>query len=265
VAGDVAGFVSEGSGNWRCFFYEPVDGKPVVNTVLDSEFQILDNSDPTKIAAFQASGITAGQTRTFTFPDASTTLVGTGTTQTLTDKTLTSPTINTPTINTATINGGSITTRTAGDCSGGTETAVAFTSIPSWVKQITICINGVSTNGTGAPIIQLGDSGGYENAGYTGSGFNIGGGTGANLSAGFPIWVSTWAATTTAYGTMTLTLVDSATNTWAASGTFGLSNAANVTVIGGIKALSATLDRLQLTTAAGTDVFDNGSINILYA
>jgi hypothetical protein len=177
---------------------------------------------------------------------------------------LDAPTINSPTINTATINGGAITTSSAADCSGGTETAVAFTSIPSWVKQITICINGVSTNGSGVPIIQIGDSGGYENSGYTGSGFNISGSVGANLTVGFPIWVSTWAAATTAYGTLTLTLVDSASNTWAASGTVGLSNSANVTVIGGIKALSATLDRLQLTTSAGVDVFDNGSINILY-
>jgi hypothetical protein len=104
VAGDVAGFVSEGSGNWRCFFYEPIDGRTVVSTVLDSEFQILDNSDPTKIAQFQASGITAGQTRTYTLPDASTTVVGHDATQTLTNKTLTAPNISSPVI-TGTVTG----------------------------------------------------------------------------------------------------------------------------------------------------------------
>jgi hypothetical protein len=40
----------------------------------DSTCTVVDNTDPTKIAAFQCSGITAGQTRTFTFPDASGTL-----------------------------------------------------------------------------------------------------------------------------------------------------------------------------------------------
>jgi len=41
--------------------------------------------------------------RTVTMPDASTTLVGTDTTDTLTNKTLTSPTLTTPVINSATI------------------------------------------------------------------------------------------------------------------------------------------------------------------
>lgn len=58
-------------------------------TVLDSSLVIQDNSDPTKQAQFQASSITAGQTRTYTLPDASTTVVGTDATQTLTNKTLT--------------------------------------------------------------------------------------------------------------------------------------------------------------------------------
>lgn len=57
-------------------------------TVKDANFTIQDDGDATKQAKFQASGITAGQTRTFTLPDASTTVVGTDTTQTLTSKTI---------------------------------------------------------------------------------------------------------------------------------------------------------------------------------
>lgn len=44
-------------------------------TVLDNALTIQDNVDPTKQAQFQASGITAGQTRTITIPDSSGTLL----------------------------------------------------------------------------------------------------------------------------------------------------------------------------------------------
>ncbi len=52
--------------------------------VTDSTFSILDNADPTKIAKFECSSIGAGQTRTFTFPDASGTLVTLENNQTIT-------------------------------------------------------------------------------------------------------------------------------------------------------------------------------------
>jgi hypothetical protein len=74
--------------------------------VTDSTFEVMDNSDNTKKVKFEVSGVTTATTRTLTVPDASTTLVGTDTTQTLTNKTLTSPTVNTPTIAGATLNDG---------------------------------------------------------------------------------------------------------------------------------------------------------------
>lgn len=67
-------------------------------SLKDTLFTLQDNSDTTKQAQFELSGITTGTTRTVTLPDANLTVVGTATTQTLTNKTLTSPTINTPTI-----------------------------------------------------------------------------------------------------------------------------------------------------------------------
>lgn len=56
-------------------------------TLLDNGFTLQDNADATKQAQFQLSGIATATMRTYTLPDADTTLVGTGTTQALTNKT----------------------------------------------------------------------------------------------------------------------------------------------------------------------------------
>ena len=72
-------------------------------TVKDTLFTLQDDSDTTKQAQFQLSGITTATTRTYTLPNRTDTLVDLGSSQTLTSKTLTSPTINTPTITNPTI------------------------------------------------------------------------------------------------------------------------------------------------------------------
>lgn len=64
-----------------------------IETIKDVNFTIQDDGDITKQAKFQASSISTGTTRTFTFPDASTTLVGTDATQTLSNKTLNNTTV----------------------------------------------------------------------------------------------------------------------------------------------------------------------------
>lgn len=56
--------------------------------IKDSSFTIQDNADTTKQAKFEVSTITTGTTRTFTVPNADTTIVGTAVTQTLSNKTL---------------------------------------------------------------------------------------------------------------------------------------------------------------------------------
>lgn len=94
---------------------------PTLN-VLDNALSIKDNSDPTKIAQFQCSGITTATTRTFTFPDADATLVGLATTQTLTNKTLTAPVISTIS------NTGTVTLPTATDTLVGRATTDTLTN-----------------------------------------------------------------------------------------------------------------------------------------
>lgn len=141
-------------------------------------------------------------------------------------------------------------------------TSKDFTGIPSWVKRITVSLNGVSTAGSSIPMIQIGDSGGIETSGYVGSVSNIAGAVGtSNHSAGFEI-AQGWSSSAILHGQIVLTQVSA--NTWSMSYTGSFSHVATSIVASGSKTLSATLDRVRLTTVAGTDAFDAGSINIMY-
>lgn len=73
-------------------------------TIPDANLLVVDDGDPTKVLQFQCSGITAGQTRTVTIPDASgtMTLLGNGSTGSGNVVLATSATLVTPTIGVAT-------------------------------------------------------------------------------------------------------------------------------------------------------------------
>ena len=141
-------------------------------------------------------------------------------------------------------------------------TSIDFTSIPSWVKKITIQFVGVSTDGTSDLIVQLGDAGGIEATGYLGAGW-ISNVTNQNYTDGICATAVT-AATSIWHGTVTLTLEDSANFTWVGTTIMATSNAASMSIAAGSKSLSAALDRVRITTQAGTDNFDAGAINIRY-
>ena len=144
-------------------------------------------------------------------------------------------------------------------------TSIDFTSIPSWVKRVTVCFSGVSTSGASGILVQLGDSGGIENTGYTSTVNYLTNNTAsATSTAGFVI-TDQGTANSIFNGILTLAVINSTTNSWVGSGT--LSWTVGFTgsfLFGGSKSLSAVLDRVRITTVNGTDTFDAGSINILY-
>lgn len=162
-----------------------------------------------------------------------------------------------------TYQGGVITSGTAQASTSGTS--IDFTSIPSWVKRITVMLSGVSTNGSSAVQLQIG-SGSVSTSSYFGTA-SYASGAGAFLyaSTGFPLDVgNTVGASSLRYGALQLVLLNS--NTWCLSGNVGQGSAGQVTLsCGGTSpTLGGALDRVRITTVNGTDTFDAGSINILY-
>jgi hypothetical protein len=142
-----------------------------------------------------------------------------------------------------------------------TQTAVDFTSIPSWVKRITIMFRGASLSGTSSFLVQIG-SGSFTTSGYisTSNGANQSSATGGiNSTAGFCLRANSAAGITS--GMMVLTSLGS--NAWVETHT-----SKNATTEaqwgGGDVALGGVLDRVRITTVNGTDTFDAGSVNILY-
>jgi hypothetical protein len=154
-----------------------------------------------------------------------------------------------------------ITSGTAVASTSGTS--IDFTSIPSWVKRITVMFSGVSTSGTSVLLVQIGDSGGIEATGYLGSASNLSTGvTSANYTTGFGCDGAARSATDVTSGFITICNLSS--NTWVANGTLARTDSAGTRTLAGTKGLTDVLDRIRITTVNGTDTFDAGSINILY-
>lgn len=202
-------------------------------------------------------------TSVLTLPATTDTVVCKATTDTLTNKTLTSPTITGAVMSSMASSVITSETAKAYNWNGLTNnTVLDFTGIPSWVKRITVMFTGVSTNGTSVIIIQIGDSGGVEISGYAGVTFSALN-EAASSTAGWSTFRSS-AATSVYSGISVISLIDSSSNTWVIGGTIGNTTNSQQGVFSGTKSLSATLDRVRITTVNGTDTFDAGSVNILY-
>ena len=152
---------------------------------------------------------------------------------------------------------------TAGTAVASTSgTSIDFTSIPSWVKRITVMFNGVSLNGSSSCLVQAG-SGSVQSTGYS-------------FTYGVAASGTAWTAATVSNGVPTaggsasrllsghIVLTNLSGNLWVGSGVTNATNTDVTLFASGNVTLSGTLDRVRITTVNGTDTFDAGSINILY-
>ena len=142
---------------------------------------------------------------------------------------------------------------------GGTTLDFA---IPITATRITVILNGLDSAGITEPIVQIGTGGTPDNTGYLGSAMQVSTGnvtTGASFTAGF------YFHRTSAYayvGHVLLTLVNAATNTWVASGTYGSTSATVGGFMGGNKSLAGALNIVRVTT--GSSTFTAGSANVMW-
>jgi hypothetical protein len=153
-----------------------------------------------------------------------------------------------------------ITSGTAVSASG---TAVNFTGIPSWVKRITLMFDNISTSGSASAVflIRIGNAS-FTTTGYTGSFCYTGVATGGAASTvGFPMMTQNTADIHS--GQATINLLSNSSFKYTFSST--LARTDGIVCFGGSAVtLGALLDRVQVTTSNGTDIFDAGTINILY-
>jgi hypothetical protein len=142
-------------------------------------------------------------------------------------------------------------------------TSIDFTSIPSWVKRITVMFDSVSLSGTDGLVVQLGDSGGIETTGY--SSYVVDTATYTSTPTtffGLVIPAATQSAASIMIGACVISKFNG--NTWTYTSTIGYALPSVVQSIGvGSKTLSDVLTQIRITRT-GTNTFDAGSINILY-
>jgi len=140
-------------------------------------------------------------------------------------------------------------------------TSITFSSIPSWVKRITVMFNGVSTSGTSNIQIQLG-SGSPTTSGYLGSSIatTAAGNSAATSTTGFVLLSGAATYLLNGFGVFT----NLTGNTWAGVVNTGQSDSARSQTTSASIPLAGVLDRVRITTVNGTDTFTAGSINIMY-
>lgn len=151
---------------------------------------------------------------------------------------------------TSALNNGTVQT------ASGTAT---YSSIPSYVKRITVMFANVGTNTNPNPNIevQLGTSSGFQTSGYVSS--TGAGTTSANVTQSTTAFIVRGGGGSLS-GTLTLSLLDPTNNIWVYTTVNG-TNTNQWGFGGGYVTMSGTVTQLQIFNSGG---FSGGSFNILY-
>ena len=145
-------------------------------------------------------------------------------------------------------------------------TSIDFTSIPSYVKKITVMFNGVSLSSVATLVIQLGVGGTAATSGYVAGQIYVltsGVASGGSIStSGFVVQAG--AAAYTLNGSIVFNLLNASSYIWTGSGVlYNQTTTPYVSNVAGVVTLSGVCNMVRITSTS-TDTFDAGSINILY-
>lgn len=143
------------------------------------------------------------------------------------------------------------------------SSSAEFTSLPSWVKRITLQFSALTSGTASATMfVQLGTgSTTYTTSGYTGAygqTFNATTSAASALSSGFTINTG-FGANSPLYGAVTITNLTG--NTWMGTTSMGRTGTLMSGVGGGIIALGAALTAVRILCSAN---YNGGTVNILY-
>jgi hypothetical protein len=141
--------------------------------------------------------------------------------------------------------------------------SISFTSLPNWIKKITMMINGVRTSDSADILIRLSTGGVFASSGYVSNMQVVQGGvatSGVNNTAGFVISNGTSSVITTG----TYEFVNNDGNGWIGTGVFAYEHAVVGAYGAGRITLGGVLDGILIVTANGSDTFNLGSVNIIY-